>query len=337
MKNKGKTLIYLQDPGGTNFIKSSLCIFKNDPNVMIASHKLSISLIESIGAHPSIKINDYMSLDDWGRFLSTNKITKCITTLSSKYIDMTNANLILALRKLKIPSLGFFDHWKGFDRLLENNELSYVTDKVCVIDDYVEKKLISLGVTKENIYKVGHPELELRLTNKNIKPIDPKGPKKICILSQPDTVNRNFESIFLTNKNPFFKNLIMGLKGRLSNFSIYLRHHPKEKRMSHIGVIKDELSWNDAINHYDLFIGLNSMTLFEAILNGKNCIALSPHGFNVDDGNLPYMLGKKCNDCNEVIEAIVNNNYEYDLEQYKKFCSMLIGSSSRLNSVLREF
>ena len=105
--------------------------FKNDPNVMIASHKLSISLIESIGAHPSIKINDYMSLDDWGRFLSTNKITKCITTLSSKYIDMTNANLILALRKLKIPSLGFFDHWKGFDRLLENNELSYVTDKVC--------------------------------------------------------------------------------------------------------------------------------------------------------------------------------------------------------------
>ena len=79
------------------------------------------------------------------------------------------------------------------------------------------------------------------------------------------------------------------------------------------------------------------MTLFEAILNGKNCIALSPHGFNVDDGNLPYMLGKKCNDCNEVIEAIVNNNYEYDLEQYKKFCSMLIGSSSRLNSVLREF
>ena len=49
MKNKGKTLIYLQDPGGTNFIKSSLCIFKNDPNVMIASHKLSISLIESIG------------------------------------------------------------------------------------------------------------------------------------------------------------------------------------------------------------------------------------------------------------------------------------------------
>ena len=108
---------------------------------------------------------------------------------------MTNANLILALRKLKIPSLGFFDHWKGFDRLLENNELSYVTDKVCVIDDYVEKKLITLGVTKENIYIVGHPELELRLTNKNIKPIDTKGPKKICILSQPDTVNRNFESI----------------------------------------------------------------------------------------------------------------------------------------------
>ena len=33
---------------------------------MIASHKLSISLIESIGAHPSIKINDYMSLDEIG-------------------------------------------------------------------------------------------------------------------------------------------------------------------------------------------------------------------------------------------------------------------------------
>ena len=95
MKNKGKNPNLPTRSGGTNFIKSSLCIFKNDPNVMIASHKLSISLIESIGAHPSIKINDYMSLDDWGRFLSTNKITKCITTLSSKYIDMTNANLIL--------------------------------------------------------------------------------------------------------------------------------------------------------------------------------------------------------------------------------------------------
>ena len=64
----------------------------------------------------------------------------------------------------------------------------------------------------------------------------------------------------------------MGLKGRLSNFSIYLRHHPKEKRMSHIGVIKDELSWNDAINHYDLFIGLNSMTLLKQSLMARTVL-----------------------------------------------------------------
>ena len=58
-----------------------------------------------------------------------------ITTTGSKIIDQTNSLLIQVCRDNSIPSLGFLDHWKGFDRFFDNyNKPSYMPDWLGVID-----------------------------------------------------------------------------------------------------------------------------------------------------------------------------------------------------------
>ena len=337
MKSRFNTLIYLQDPGGTNFIKNNIDFLKKNYQTKLAAHNLSLPAINSLGISPDFRISNLFSFESWINFLEENKIKKVITTLSSKYVDMANCNLIKASKVKNIASMGFFDHWKGYDRLLEGKELTYATDEVCVIDHFVKKNFVNLGFAADKIYEVGHPALEKRLINRVNFNLEKKKILKICVLSQPDTVNKTFESIFLSDKNIFLEKLKTELDASSYNFELYIRHHPKEKILVSDTIKKDKLDWDSALNFYDIFIGVNSMTLIEAFLYGKKAIFIDPKNFNVSDDNFPYCISNKCVSYREVFKFLISNESHNANKDKEKFCDMLIDSNKRLKIVLEKF
>ena len=84
MKNKGKTLIYLQDPGGTNFIKLNLKGLINKFDTIIVSHNLSAPILKSIEVIPDYEISSVVDQDFWLKFFKNNKI-QIIYKLITRY------------------------------------------------------------------------------------------------------------------------------------------------------------------------------------------------------------------------------------------------------------
>tara|TARA_B100001059_G_scaffold160519_1_gene160061 strand:+ start:22725 stop:23741 length:1017 start_codon:yes stop_codon:yes gene_type:complete len=335
MKNKGKTLIYLQDPGGTNFIKLSLKGLINKFDTIIVSHNLSAPILKSVEVIPDYEISSVVDQDFWLKFFKNNKITKIISTLSSKYVDLSNCNLIKAAKTANIDSLGFFDHWKGYDRLFEDGSLEYVTDDICVIDEFVKQKFISFGFSKDKLHKVGHPHLLNRLKNKKVN-ITNKENIKLCILSQPDTLSKSFESVFLTKNNQFISSLKNIIEEKELNIDLYLRRHPKENYLDSEIMEDPNVYWEDSLNFYDVFIGINSIALIEACLIGKKTFSIDQSNFNVEDDALPYQIFASCKTVEDLIYQL-SNEINHSKNEKNKFITMLLDSDKKFNIVLENF
>ena len=144
----GTLLFYFQDLGGTNFLLPSLQNIRNelpsDIQIMSLCHPLSKKIIsEVLFETEPINFTEFpISVSEWQKLLQVNDIQYIVSTLSSNRYDLSNANLITAAKKNDIPSLGFMDHWKGFDRLFNNHdEPIYCPDWLGVIDEYCVKDL----------------------------------------------------------------------------------------------------------------------------------------------------------------------------------------------------
>ena len=122
MGNKN-VLIYLQDIGGINFLLPVFKKLKDQPWFKLSTkvaHHASLSFLKEkeVRDFRSLKEKDVISIEDWKAFLRLNNINFVLATLSSKEKDKSNSYLLSASNELGINSLGFLDHWKGTERLV---------------------------------------------------------------------------------------------------------------------------------------------------------------------------------------------------------------------------
>ena len=218
-----------------------------------------------------------------------------ISTTSSKLIDKTNSILIEVAKKMKIPTLGFLDHWKGFDRFFnENNDPIYLPNWLGVIDQLTYERLASNNIIPNRIASIGHPWLDhlyINLANLN----NDGTSKKILIVSQPEPKNK-FYSIFCdeVNHNRVTKYIT---KMRSKEYNAFYRPHPKESKAGFTNLPIDTSNYMDVLNNYDIFIGYDSMMLLEAHVMEKQTLYLDEFSIeNSSDQKIPFKYGIPLND-----------------------------------------
>jgi hypothetical protein len=256
------------------------------PNTVIAVHPISIDNVRKLGIKDIFEINPHLSMEQWEKILIDKKISKVLGTISSKYLDLSNANLFLAAKKMNLESIGWFDHWKGFERLLKGSKLIYHPDKICVIDNFCKDRLMKLGFDEEKIIIVGHPVLFLRKVNQLGSFSKAGSPMKICIISQPDVQSKKFKSVFAIDNFYLLELIIKSITFSYPESIIRYRPHPKES-LSYNGLPFDKLLWDESINFFDIFIGVNSINLIESLLYKKNTIFLEPRYYKIQDKEFP--------------------------------------------------
>ena len=321
-----KFLIFYQDLGGSRLLD---CIIDQSRDIINSSnscfmiHKqsslLKDTLINRYKLNQVPTVVSKFKVKDWYQLLKSKKITHVICSLSSKNLDMSNANLIQASRELALPSLGFMDHWKGFDRLYDKQgDLKFSPTTLGVIDDYSKNKAALLGLNKSNILIAGNPLLEEleKSFNKQRTEI-----KSATFISQPDNINGSYKSLFTL---PVFKNksLIDYINNVLAfkEFQIFLRPHPKELSMKSNKIKIDNSSRESLLEKHSLSIGINSIMLLESFLSGNPLIKIKFDEFSQYEGEpIPIDFGK-----------LVFSLDELKIEMFKVFSGNFDRNSTKL-------
>jgi hypothetical protein len=307
-----KILIYSQDVGGAKYIAPVINTIVAKYQVMVIGHPLSESTFqkEKIVFSPLTNFFDkpYPSKYEIETFLIKNKFSHVFCTLSSTYQDLTNAYLIEICGKLKIPTYGVMDHWKGYDRFFDNvGVMAYFPDQIGCIDSFCSEELIKRCKDPARVIVVGHPHLE-RVFMEN--PPNPQHEMmfNMLIISQPDTREKSFVGVFLKKNGSgnILDKILEQIKQIDSsvNYRINYRFHPKEKRLMQLPGdihVDNAKTWEDALFENDIFLGLDSMLLVEAALAGKKCISLLLPEFS-DYGNktIPYRIWENVGDINNL-------------------------------------
>jgi hypothetical protein len=219
---------------------------------------------------------------------------------------MSNANLIFAAKKCNIPTLGFLDHWKGFDRLFDKGgQPVFCPDWLGVIDKFSENKLCKLA-SKINIEVVGHPVLE-KVSKVTIQK---EQSDKLVFISQPEANNPRYEGQFF--KNYADGTVLTSITKIVKSVGLlpFYRAHPKENPtfILETGIFLDDSTKMKLFQSYKFFVGFDSILMLEAHLSGAKCIAIHFPEFNklyVDEIPLPYAFKAKC--LNDINRALIDN------------------------------
>lgn len=231
--------------------------------------------------------------NDTNRFweLEIKKYHSIVLTTSSKYIDDANSKLIEIAKSLDIPTLGFLDHWKGFDRFYDHNQsLVYLPNWLGVIDRTTVNRLNAMNIKPEKIIVIGHPWLDYLHKTYNSQ-LSKETSKKILLVSQPD-IKQNFNSIFC-GKTTYEKTTKYLKKMSSKGYNSFYRPHPKESKSAFTNLPIDNSNFMNVLNDYDIFIGYDSMMLLEAATLGKTVLYLDDIMIkNNSDHSIPVSYGQ---------------------------------------------
>jgi hypothetical protein len=308
-------LVYTQDKGGTRYLLPILGSMEKEVSsfdTLYVNHTHSYDLLPDAIRDMSVipVVSSAMSKQEWERLLAQQEIDAVLCTLSSTKLDLSNANLIVAARAQQIPTLGFLDHWKGYDRFLNPvGKPEYCPDWLGVIDDYCAQNVRQHEIPVKKIEVVGHPWLE-RMANNSRKPTAiNRECIRIVVISQPDSTDGSFKSIFCRKSNgqTLLEKIVRIVSEHYSQCSISYRPHPKEKTPCWLPEVVeiDDSSTDELLAKYDVYMGLDSILLFEANLAGRPCIMLRlPEFEDVSDTAIPYMYAKEVVDMDELVYQI---------------------------------
>ena len=341
--SRGKILIYLQDVGGTSFllpiIKEFLLNIKYSKNFIFIIHPLSKFKLDKIFPNIiTISINCFpISEYEWKKLLDAYLIKSIICTLSENINDPTNANLISQSKKNKIPSIGFMDHWKGFHRLVSPNQSQNICpDWLGVIDKSSIKNLNTLDVGYKKVEVVGNPALEV------IKKVISKSTtekKYILLVSQPDVFSGSFNSMFdiKIQKKRLIDLISSSQIMNQSNLSLSFRPHPKDSNLPKLpcGIKLDVSSKSNVYENYDIFIGFDSMLLFEAHLAGRKSVSIElPEINKITKESTPYEYSFKINKIND-LDDVMRGKFQYNGVRQEVFANSIHRSTNFLTNFLK--
>lgn len=213
--------------------------------------------------------------------------------------DRTAVNLVLAARGLGVPSLGFLDHWKGWDRFAGKGRPDlYLPDRLGVPDAAARDCLMGRGLPGERLFVTGHPWLAERAD----RPRDPELRARVrrrlgaapdepvlVLVSQPLPGRTGSLLRVRDGRRPLPRVAIQVLEKARGRGLVVLRPHPREAER----LAPQLAAWQEAgpgapvrcrvdaaalpeelLCAADLLLGGDSLFLVEASLRGVPTLAL---------------------------------------------------------------
>ena len=283
-----RVLFYSQDPGGANvlaLVAREATASARLPQAIVAVHPFSRPTFERLGVSgepledllPSIPAGE----EEVERWLREGAIDRVVCTTSSQVRDPTNGRVIAVARRLGIPTLGFLDHWLGFDRFVdEQGQPAYLPDVVACIDEYCVARMASLGLRARATVVVGHPHLEASARAAAPRAYAPGSPVRLLLVSQPSLRRDSFEPLFqqAVEGRPFlsaFGEIVRAAAPPGIPIAVAVRAHPKERGSGALppGLTRDATRHGpELLDAYDVFVGATSMVLIEASVAGRHVI-----------------------------------------------------------------
>lgn len=278
-----RILFCAQDPGGANAIAPLVHRVAQEslmPYNVFAS-KYAFQIFQNNGIKRIINCSQ-SSRKDLRRFYDKINPHVIFTGTSEGYCLEKEITRIASRRGAKTISI--VDSWMNYAKRYSSAEnprdLLYMTETICVNDEFMKSECVKDGIPPENLKITGNPYLAESAKKINKRRAGKGNKSNLLFISQPLSHGD-------TNQYSLMKDLLNFPS--IEQFkSITVRPHPKENESSKYPEIitryKDISIKVDhtrdiykLINKSDLIIGVNSIVLFECAVSGKVVISYQPH------------------------------------------------------------
>lgn len=282
--NKNKRILFVaQDPGGFN---SLVNVIKN-----LQKNKLDAKVFLANESRQIAEKNRIKYID------CTNKgeaeINEIINTFNPDLIfTATSMGMSLEKKALswakanRVKSIAIIDFWSNYKIRFSTpgtDDLKYLPDAICVIDEYMKKEMITRGFKKENLFVTGNSFFDTLKKVKNEKE------KYILFASQPFSEaaakDKKFADKPAFDEVKIFSDIENALRESGNKLPILISFHPREKKRDKFDkiIFKSKLKIKKAkkdtaqlFSGAKLVIGINTMILFQAVLAGKKVVSYQP-------------------------------------------------------------
>ena len=274
--NKKKVLVFLNDPGSSNYIMSIILSEKFIFNWIVYTLDNSANLKHL--KNNKIKYSKFFSLEEINHI-----IKKCNPDIILYGTGLLNYSEIIkkSAKKYDIKLIALFDHWTGYEKRIT---VKYCPDVILVLDDIAYKKCKTLINSSCYIFKINNYYLEgIRAKYNSTRK---KETDFVVFISEPNIFYFKQEEPDLKYINLYEYDLLEEILYFFDN--IIVRLHPKESNLKYFGFFSKFPKKNiKIINSYDedlaitlskskLTIGVQSTALYISYLLGINTISIFP-------------------------------------------------------------
>lgn len=304
-------LLYAQDPGGTRYLAPvfrALRDHRGDMRFVAAFHPKAAPLLDDVWENPLPLPTPPLSIDTWQDWLTAQGIDGIVATSSSVTPDPSNGTLVQAARRLGVPSLGFLDHWKGYDRFLDSTgRPSYLPDWLGVPDSLCTDALAAHASVPERVAETGHPGLEaLTMARPPIAEADI--PPAVILVGQP-VASKGYAALFSheIEGETLFGHVVRAVEAAVpEGWRLFYRGHPGETDPPPVpDDMIDRTPWSEVHHRFRVFIGLDSMLLLEASLLKRRVITLElPELRAMVPASFPFPVGQPIHRLADLADAL---------------------------------
>lgn len=305
-----KILFFACDPGGAHAIAPIITQLPPKWTATVYARGAALTLFQEIG----ISFHSLTDLPLRNVLLSENPDV-IVTGTSAD--DTTEKHLWQIARELGIPSFAVLDQWvnygirfskyglKDIDRYQKEKDVSFLPDKICVMDQFAYTEMCKVGIPATNIIVTGNPHFEAVQAQKHTFSAQkqktlrdsleiPDDAFVITFISEPFSIaypkTAQNQSYWGFDENSILLELLTALEMLATttpkHITLIVRPHPKElqkdfrailsrARYPHLRVIIDlSLKSDEAILISNAICGMFSMMLLEAILLDRPVLSI---------------------------------------------------------------
>ncbi|MCP4160215.1 MAG: hypothetical protein GY760_09095 [Deltaproteobacteria bacterium] len=295
---------------------------------IVDDHPSGINCIWVVNDYDKQEFNAYnnkITLNEFLNNIKKKQNTFEILILGSQHDFNKTVSTLKACKTSGVKTFFIFDHWGPYEShftFLDNSLI--FPDHILAIDEFVEKKLIEIGVDKDRISIIGHPGIEnktklikcMDISRKNeIKSnLGLKFKKKVLLLAL-ELMAIDFDEdleyglvLTVLQSLKIFKDKDLQLVVKLhphqskDKFEKFVR---KYKIADELIICPDTLKDYELISIADTVIGMNSTFLLIPLIIGVNTISIGFDLKNIDRKvTIPYLKQFRVKNATELNLAI---------------------------------
>lgn len=271
-----------QDPGGANAIAPVILMAAKDGtmrcDVLAAKHAVKVFERNKIKGVMDCTQSNY---GDLSRLY--NKINPQVVFMGTSEGYSIEKKVTRIASRHGAETISIIDSWMNYAKRYSSaknpTDLLYITQTICVNDEFMKRECVKDGIPSEIIQVTGNPHLAE--SAKKIKfPYEKIGKYNLLFISQPLSRGPISQYSLVKELCEFpqieqFKNIIVRPHPKENAESRYLRVIKNYKNLS----IKIDHSTDlyDLINKSGLVMGVDSIILFECAIAGKVVISYQPY------------------------------------------------------------